>query len=191
MKVVAFNGSPRKDGNTFYILNKVLETIKKEGIETELVQVGGTSIRGCTACYKCAEKKNKRCVIENDILNSCVEKMIASEAIILGSPTYFSDMTSEMKALIDRSGFVARANGGLFRHKIGASVAAVRRGGGTNVFDSMNKMFFMSEMVIPGSTYWNFVFGRDKGEAEKDNEGIANMINLGVNIAWLLKKLKG
>jgi len=191
MRVTAFNGSPRKDGNTACILKRVLEPINKAGIDTDLVQVGGIPIRGCTACGMCIEKKNKRCVIETDIANSCIEKMIASDAIVLGSPTYFSDMTSEMKALIDRAGFVAFANGGLFKHKVGASVVAVRRGGGTNVFDSMNKMFLMSQMIVPGSTYWNFAFGMDKGDAEKDAEGMANMTNLGENIAWLLKKIKG
>ncbi len=190
MKVVAFNGSPRKDGNTAYILKRVLDPIKKAGIDTELVQVGGTPVRGCTACGRCIEKKNNRCVIDNDIVNSCIEKMIASDGIVLGSPTYFCDMTSEMKALIDRAGFVSFANGGLFKRKVGASVVAVRRGGGTNVFDSMNKMFLMSQMVVPGSTYWNFAFGMDRGDAEKDEEGIANMTNLGENIVWLLKKIK-
>jgi len=189
MKVVAFNGSPRKDGNTAYILNRVLEPIKKAGIDTELVQVGGASVRGCTACGKCREMKNRRCVIDNDIVNSCIEKMIGSDAIVLGSPTYFCDMTSEMKALIDRAGFVSFANGGLFKRKVGAAVVAVRRGGGTNVFDSMNKMFLMSQMIVPGSTYWNFVFGLDKGDAQKDEEGMANMANLGENIVWLLKKI--
>lgn len=191
MKVVAFNGSPRKNGNTAYILNRVLDPIRKAGIDTELVQVGGTSIRGCLACGKCMEKKDRRCAVESDIVNSCIEKMAASDAMILGSPTYFADMTSEIKALIDRAGFVSFANGGLFRRKVGAAVVAVRRGGGTNVFDNMNKMFLMSQMIVPGSTYWNFVFGLNEGDAKNDQEGMANMANLGENIVWLLEKING
>ena len=190
MNVVAFNGSPRRNGNTEYLLKKVLEPIKEAGIDTELIQVGGVNIRGCLACYKCKELKNKRCVIDNDIVNSCIEKMIAADAIILGSPTYFADMSSEMKALIDRAGFVSYMNGRLFRRKIGAAVVAVRRGGGTNVFDSINKMFLMSEMIVPGSTYWNFGFGLGKEEVAADEEALRNMKNLGENIVWLINKLK-
>lgn len=189
MKVVAFNGSPRKDGNTDFLLQKVLEPIAANGIETELVHIGGRAIRGCIACYMCVEKQNKRCVIDTDIVNECIEKMCHADAIILGSPTYFADMTSEMKALIDRAGFVSYANGRLFQRKVGAAVAAVRRGGGTNVVDSMNKMFLMSRMIVPGSTYWNFGFGRDKGEVAQDEEGLANMHDLGQTIAWLVKMI--
>lgn len=190
MKVIAFNGSPRRDGNTYTLLNKVLEPIKQAGIDTEIVQVGGTNIRGCIACHKCIESQNKRCVINNDIANACIEKMIEADAIILGSPTYFANMSPEIKALIDRSGFVAYANGGLFKRKIGAGVIAVRRGGATFVLDSINHMFLMSQMIVPGSTYWNFGVGLEKGDVENDPEGLANMQNLGENIAWLIKCIK-
>ena len=190
MNVVAFNGSPRQEGNTAYLLRKVLEPIEAEGIDTEIVQVGGLNVRGCLACYKCKETQNKKCIIDNDIVNTCIEKMVSADAIILGSPTYFSDMSSEMKALIDRAGFVSYMNGHLLRRKIGAAVVAVRRGGGTNVFDSINKLFLMSEMIVPGSTYWNFGFGFDKGEVAQDEEALLNMKNLGESIAWLIKKLK-
>ena len=190
MKVIAINGSPRKGGNTEIMLNKVLEPIKESGIETEIIQIGGKQIRGCTACNKCSENKNLRCVIKSDIVNECIEKMIEADAIILGSPTYMADMTSEMKALIDRSGHVAFANGGLLSRKIGAAVAVNRRGGATNVVDSINHLFLISRMIVPGSTYWNIGIGMDKGEVENDMEALVNMKDLGETIAWLLKRLK-
>jgi multimeric flavodoxin WrbA len=187
VKAVAFNGSPRPGGNTELLLRKVLEPIAAAGIETEVVQVGGRSIRGCTACFRCTQTRDRRCVITGDILNDCLAKMIEADAIILGSPTYFADMSSEMKALIDRAGFVALANGGLLARKIGAAVVAVRRGGATHVLDSIHHMFLMSRMIVPGSTYWNFGFGLDRGDAAKDQEGLANMRDLGETIAWLIK----
>jgi len=191
MKAVAFNGSPREGGNTEFLLRKVLEPIAAAGIETELVQVGGQPIRGCTACFQCMEKKNRQCVIKGDRLNDWVAKMAAADAIILGSPTYFADMTSEMKALIDRAGFVAMANDNLFRRKVGAAVVAVRRGGATHVFDSINHLFFISGMIVPGSTYWNFGTGLDKGDVAKDDDAMENMKDLGEQIVWLVKNLAG
>ncbi|HPS54989.1 MAG TPA: flavodoxin family protein [Sedimentisphaerales bacterium] len=188
MKVVAFNGSPRNGGNTEYLLKTLLDTISQEGIETELVQIGGKLIRGCTACGKCIEKQNKKCAINNDIVNECIEKMIEADGIIFGSPSYFADMSSETKALIDRAGFVAFANGRLFARKIGAAVVAQRKGGAINVFDSINHMFLMSRMIVPGSTYWNFGCGMDKGDIANDTEAIENMKDLGQTIAWLIKK---
>ena len=129
MKVVAFNGSPRKDGNTALLLRKVLAPIARSGIDTELVQVGGHPLHGCMACGHCMESKDRQCAIKTDIVNECIQKMIEADGIILGSPTYFAGMSSEMKALIDRAGFVAVANDRMFSRKIGAAVAAHRRGG--------------------------------------------------------------
>lgn len=189
MKVVAFNGSPREDGNTAALLRKVLSPIARAGIDTELVQVGGTGIRGCAACGHCAEAQDRRCVIDDDIGNACIEKMLAADGIVMGSPTYFSGMTAELKALIDRAGFVSVANGRLFARKVGAAVAVHRRGGAVNVVDSINHMFLMSRMIVPGSTYWNFGVGRLPGEVENDTEAIDNMHDLGETIAWLLKRL--
>lgn len=189
MKVVAFNGSPRSGGNTEILLRRVLAPIEAAGIETELIQVGGTPLRGCLACYSCSKNKDKRCAITGDKLNEYLAKMIEADGIILGSPSYFADMTSEMKALVDRAGFVNVANGRLFKRKIGAAVVAQRRGGATHVMDSINHMFLMSQMIVPGSLYWNFGVGRDKGEVEKDNEAMANMQDLGETIAWLVKQL--
>jgi multimeric flavodoxin WrbA len=190
MKAIAFNGSPRTGGNTEFLLRKVLEPISEAGIETELVQIGDKPVRGCIACYKCRENKNSRCAIDTDMINECIGKMIQADAIILGSPTYFAGMTSEMKALIDRAGFVAGSNGRLFARKIGAGVVVHRRGGATSVLDSINHMFLISRMIVPGSTYWNFGVGREKGEVENDAEALANMKDLGETIAWLVKRLR-
>ena len=185
MKAIAINGSPRKGGNTEILLKKALAPLAAAGWETEFVQLGGKPIRGCQACYQCFKKKNSRCSQKDDFFNPCFEKMAASDAIILGSPTYFTDVSTEMKALLDRAGLVALANGGLFRGKIGAAVVAVRRGGGTHAFDTMNHMFLMSGAIVPGSTYWNLGFGYDKGDVAKDNEASRNMKDLGQTIAWL------
>jgi multimeric flavodoxin WrbA len=185
MKAVAINGSPRKGGNTEILLKKALAPLAASGWETEFIQLGGKPIRGCQACYVCFKKKNFRCSQKDDFFNQCFEKMAAADAILLGSPTYFTDVSAEMKALLDRAGLVALANGGLFRGKIGAAVVAVRRGGGTHAFDTINHMFLMSGAIVPGSTYWNLGFGLDKGDVARDNEASRNMNDLGQTIAWL------
>ena len=190
MKAVAINGSPRKGGNTEILLRKVLEPLSGAGWDTEFIQLGGKKIRGCTACYRCFGTKDRRCSVKTDVFNEYFEKMLAADAIILGSPTYFTDVTAEMKALLDRAGLVSVANGGLLRGKIGASVVAVRRGGATHAFDTMNHMFLMSGAIIPGSTYWNMGFGMEKGEVVHDEEGFRNMKDLGTTIAWLGKAMK-
>jgi len=190
MKAIAINGSPRKGGNTEYLLRKVLEPISKAGIKTELIQIGGKPVRGYLACYKCRQRKDSRCANKTDLVNKCIDKMIEADAIILGSPTYFACMTAEMKALIDRAGMVARVNDFLFARKIGCAVVANRRAGATNVMDSINHMFLMSKMIVPGSTYWNFGVGLDKGDVKNDTEALENMKDLGTTIAWLLKSLK-
>ena len=190
MKVIAFNGSARKDGNTAILVNTVFKELKKAGIETEMVQLSGKKIRGCIACGKCYENKNKRCVVTNDILNECIEKMMEADGIILASPTYFTDVSSEMKALIDRAGYVARANDHMFRHKVGAAVVAARRAGAIHTFDTLNHFFLISQMVVPGSSYWNIGMGLAPGDVKKDKEGLATMKTLGTNMAWLMKKLE-
>jgi len=189
MNVVAFNGSPRKDGNTSVLIRQVFAELDKEGIATELVHVGGKPLRGCTACMKCGENKNSQCVITGDLLNDHLEKMFAADAIILGSPVYFSDVTSEMKALIDRAGFVSRQNGHLLRRKVGAAVVAVRRAGALHTFDTLNHFFLINQMVVPGSSYWNVGIGRAPGEVNADEEGMQTMRDLGNAMAWLLKKI--
>ena len=191
MKVVAFNGSARKDGNTAILINYALSELNKEGIETELVQLAGKKIHGCIACYKCMKNKDKECAVKDDIFNECIHKMVEANGIILGSPTYFADVSPEMKALIDRAGLVSRMNDFMFKRKAGAAIVAVRRAGGTNVFDSINHLFLGAQMIVPGSSYWNIGIGREKGDVEKDEEGIQTMKVLGQNMAWLLKNMNG
>ena len=190
MKVVGFNGSARKDGNTAILIKYVFEELEKAGIETELVQLAGKDIHGCRACFKCFNSRDNRCAVNNDILNDCIEKIVGADGIILGSPTYFTDVSAEMKALIDRAGLVAKANADLFRRKVGAAVVAVRRAGATHVFDSIKHFFLISQMIVPGSIYWNMGIGLEKGDVNKDEEGIQTMRVLGENMAWLLKKIK-
>jgi multimeric flavodoxin WrbA len=190
VKVVAFNGSARKDGNTALLIRRVLQVLEAEGIETELIQLAGEQIRGCNACRTCFSTKNNRCVIEDDNVNAYIQKMIEADGIILGSPVYFSMMSPELKALIDRAGYVALANDDVFKRKVGAAVVAVRRAGGIPTFDAINHFFLISQMIIPASSYWNVGFGRAKGDVERDEEGMQTMEDLGKNIAWLLKKLK-
>lgn len=190
MKVVAFNGSPRSNGNTADLINEVLKPIQESGIEIEVIQLGKKKIRGCISCYKCFENKNKRCAVTNDIANECIEKAIEADAIIFGSPTFFTSVSAELKALIDRLGLVAAANDGMLQRKVGAAVVAVRRGGAVHVFDTINHLFQMSQMLVVGSTYWNFAFGLNPGDTKSDEEGLSNMKNLGENISWLLNKIK-
>ena len=189
MKVIAFNGSAREDGNTSILIRYVLGELKKEGIETEVFNLAGKNIHGCRACRKCFENENKQCVVKTDVLNECIEKMIEADGIIMGSPTYFTDVSTEMKALIDLAGFVAKANGDMFRRKVGAAVIAVRRAGSVHAFSTINNFFLIGQMIIPGSDYWNMGIGRDKGDVEGDEDGIATMKLLGVNMAWLIKRL--
>ena len=189
MKAIAINGSPRPGGNTEILLKKLLAPLERAGWNTEFMQLGGKPIRGCQACYQCFKRKNARCAQKDDFFNLCFEKMAAADAILLGSPTYFTDVSAEMKALLDRSGLVALANGGLFRGKIGAAVVAVRRGGGTHAFDTINHLFLMSGAIVPGSTYWNLGYGREKGDVAQDDEAARNMEDLGQTIAWLGKAI--
>lgn len=190
-KVVAFNGSPRKDGNTAILLNLALEELKKDGIETELIQLAGENLSGCIACYKCAENRNQQCAIVKDRVNEYIAKMQQAEGILLGSPTYISDMSANMKALIERSTIVSRSNGDLFKRKVGAAVIAVRRAGATHVLSSINYFFLINQMIIPGSSYWNLGIGRNPGEVRDDAEGLQTLKTLGQNMAWLLKKICG
>jgi multimeric flavodoxin WrbA len=191
MKVIAFNGSARKEGNTAILLNLVLDELKAKGIETELYSLAGKPVQGCIACFKCFEKKNKRCNVEKDIINECIQKMVEADGILLGSPTYFADVSASMKALIERCGMVGRANSDLYKRKVGAAVVAVRRAGAIHVFNSLNYFFTINEMIIPGSSYWNIGMGRQPGEVSADAEGVQTMKNLGKNMAWLLKKIHG
>ena len=190
MKVLAFNGSGRKNGNTALLIRRVLGVLDTEGIETELIQLAGEHIRGCNACRTCFSTKNNRCIIEDDNVNAYIQKMVEADGIVLGSPVYFSMMSPELKALIDRAGYVALANDYIFKRKVGAAVVAVRRAGAIPTFDAINHFFLISQMIIPASSYWNIGIGRKKGDVKNDEEGIQTMETLGKNMAWLIKKLK-
>lgn len=191
LKVVAINGSARKGGNTAILLRHAMQELEAEGIETELIELSGAKIHGCLACRKCSARKDRRCSQTGDMGNALIEKMDQADGVLLGSPTYVSDITPEMKALIDRACLVGKANGGMFRRKVGAAVVAVRRAGAIHAFDSLNHFFLISEMIVPGSSYWNVAIGREPGEVEKDEEGMQTIKTLGQNMAWLLKKVAG
>lgn len=189
MRVVAFNGSPRKKGNTYHCIRVVLEVIEHEGIDTELIQLGGSDINPCRACYKCFEKKNRKC-IQRDGFNLFMERMIEADGIIIGSPTYFANVSPEVKMLIDRAGSVAIANDFLFKRKVGAAVIAVRRAGATHVYSSINYFFGINQMIVPGSSYWNLGMGLDPGDVLKDREGMTTFRDLGENMVWLLERIR-
>jgi multimeric flavodoxin WrbA len=189
MKVLGINGSPRKQGNTADMIRTVFEDLETEGIDTEFYQLGGKIWRGCTGCRTCFERQDETCRYGDDGMNEIIAKMKGAEGIVIGSPTYFADLTAEVKALIDRAGYVGLSNGGMWRRKVGAAVVAVRRAGAVHVFDSINHFFFINQMIVPGSSYWNLGVARDPGEFSQDQEGVATMRNLGRNMAWLLKKL--
>ena len=190
MKVVAFNGSPRREGNTALLINEVFKVLNQNGIETEMIQLGNKLVHGCTACMKCREILDGRCHIKNEHLNLCIQKMVEADGIIIGSPVYFADITPEVKALIDVAGYVTRANNFTLKRKVAAAVIAVRRGGALHTFESINNFFLINQMIVPGSSYWNFAFGRNPGEVLNDIEGMQTMQVLGENMAWLLKKLQ-
>lgn len=190
MKVIAFNGSPRKNGNTSQALQIVLEELKNEGIETELIQIGSERIEGCTACMACAKNKNEKCIIETDNINNYIEMIKQADGILLGSPVYFGAVTSQMKAFIDRVGFVARVNGDMFKRKVGAGVAIHRRAGALAAFSDLTNFFLIGQWIVVGSSYWNVGTALKPGEILNDKEGVDTLRNLGKNMAWVLKKLK-
>ncbi len=189
MKILGINGSPRRNGNTKILIETAFKPLEEAGFETELFQLGGKPVHGCTACGKCREVKDQKCHIKNDVINECIAKMIEADAIILGSPVYFADVTTEMKALIDVAGYVTRGNGHLLKRKVGAGVISVRRGGQLHTFESINNFFLINQMIVPGSSYWNFAYGKNPGDVINDEEGMQTIQTLGENMAWLLQKL--
>lgn len=192
MKVVGFNGSARKDGNTALLIGHVFAELEAAGIETELVQLAGERLAGCTGCLKCAETLDNRCSgLKDDGLNGCIEKMLAADGIVIGSPTYYANCTATTQALLERAGYATRKNGNPLARKVGAAVVAVRRGGAIHAFDSINHWFQINEMIVVGSSYWNIGIGREAGDVEHDDEGVATMHALGRNMAWALERLHG
>lgn len=190
MKVIAINGSSRKDGNTAIIIKEIFNVLNKEGIEAEMIQLAGHNIQGCIGCGGCSKSKNKKCCIKDDgIVNECIEKMVEADGIILASPVYFADVTSNMKSLIERAGVVSGSNGNIFKHKIGASVMAVRRGGAIHAFETMNNFLHYMQMYLVGGSYWNMVHGKAIGDVKDDIEGLKNMQSVAENMAWILKKI--
>jgi multimeric flavodoxin WrbA len=189
MKVVAVNGSARKQGNTSILIAAVFEPLQAAGIECELIELAGKDIRGCTACGKCTAKGDGKCWGRSDDGNDVIERMGAADGIILGSPVYFADVTSEIKAIMDRAGYVGRAKRDMFMRKPGAAVVAVRRAGAMHAFDTLNHFFSIAEMVTVGSSYWNIGIGRARGDVEADAEGMGTMGRLGENMAWVLDRL--
>ncbi len=190
MKVVGFNGSPNKNGNTVCALNMVFDELKNSDIETEMIHVGKEKIQGCIACYGCAKKQNEACSIKDDPVNEWIQKMKEADGILLASPVHFSGVAGTMKSFLDRAFFVSSSNGGLFRNKVGAAVAAVRRSGGIPTVDSLNHYINYSEMIMPSSNYWNVAHGLKPGEMEQDGEGKQIMAVLGKNMAWVMKVIE-
>lgn len=187
MKVIGINGSARKNGNTAILIRTIFEELNKKGVETELIQLADVDIEPCRACFACKGKDN--CVFRKDGFAEVFSKMVEADGIILGSSVYLADVSSRMKALLDRGGVVAATNPGILKHKVGVAVAAVRRAGGMTSVDTMNHFFLNKEMIVIGSTYWNMVYGREIGDVLNDDEGIANMRNLGQNMASIMSKL--
>lgn len=187
MKTVAFNGSPRKEGNTWHAIRMVAAELEHEGIETEIIHVGNKDIRGCSACGQCVKNRNEQCVLPGDEVNEWIQKMKCADGIILGSPVHYAAMAGTMKSFLDRAFYVTSANDGMLRHKVGASVVAVRRSGGLPTFDQLNNFLSYSEMLLPTSNYWNVIHGARQGEVIQDTEGVQIMRVLGKNMAWLMK----
>ena len=183
MKVIAFNGSPRSNGNTAILINHVLNSLEKHNIETEMVQIGGQALRGCAACGWCGQNPVKKCVFNDDLINESIAKIDTADGIIIGSPTYFANM-------IDRAGYVSRRNGNLLQRKVGAAIVVFRRAGALNVFNAINDFFLINQMIVPGSNYWNLGIGREPGDVDSDAEGLKTMETLAENMAWLLKLIK-
>lgn len=191
MKVVAFNGSPNRGGNTQSAIEIVLAELEKEGIETEIVNLGKKVIRGCTGCGKCFKMKNETCIFTDDDVNEWIQKMKSADGIILGSPVHWSGMAGSMKSFLDRAFYVAgAANPGMLRHKVGASVVAVRRSGGIPTVHQLNNYINYAEMVMPSSNYWNVIHGAKPGDSVEDKEGVQIMEVLGKNMAWIMKVLE-
>ncbi len=186
LSVVAFNGSPRPNGNTSRMIQAAFAELENAGIATKEIRMGGKLLRGCVACMQCHKQKLGRCVFSDDPMNEWIEEMKAADGILLASPTYFANVTTEMKAFIDRAGYSCF---GQLQRKVGAPIAVARRGGAIQVYNTLMAFFGIAQMVVPMSSYWNMGYGLKPGDVEDDAEGLTTMKNLGANMAWLLQKL--
>ena len=184
-KVLLISGSPRSGGCTYTALCEVAETLRKNGVETELIEIGAQPVAGCIACGKCAE--TGRCVFDNDAVNRIGEKLDEYDGIVVGSPVYYAGPSGQICAFLDRLFY---SYGGRMAGKVGAAVVSCRRGGASAAFDRLNKYFQISNMVVASSQYWNQVHGNTPDEVRRDEEGLQTMRTLGQNIAWLIKSIE-
>jgi multimeric flavodoxin WrbA len=187
MKVIAINGSPRVGGNTSMALKVMTDELEREGIETETIQVGNLSLRGCIACGHCAKSEGNRCVFADDCVNEVAQKLREADGFILGCPTYYAGIPGTMKSFLDR---VFYSSSRYFRLKVATSCAVVRRAGGVDVVHQLNNYLNLAQTVIPPSQYWTIAYGRDKGEAAGDGEGMQTLLKNARCMAWLLKLIE-
>ncbi|MDR2129573.1 MAG: flavodoxin family protein [Odoribacteraceae bacterium] len=186
MKVIAFNGSPKREGNTCQAIKTVAGELAMRNIEVEIVHVGNKPIRGCMACGQCAKSGDNKCVISDDEVNEWIAMMLAADGVILASPVYFAGINGTMKSFLDRAAYVIAHQQGAMRYKVGTALVAVRRAGGSVALDTLHHYIQFFEMLSPASNYWNIVHGRLPGEVLQDNEGQQIMRVLGRNMAWLM-----
>ncbi len=187
MKVLLFNGSPHKNGCTYTALEEISKTLKEEGVESEIYQIGIKSITPCRGCYACS--KIGKCVIDDDDVNNFVQKCKEFDGFIFGSPVHYGSACGGITAFLDRAFFVAFSSGqgDVFRHKPGSAIASARRAGTTAALDQLNKYFAITEMPMISGRYWNMVHGATADEVKQDLEGMQNMRVLARNMAWFLK----
>lgn len=185
MKVILLNGSANKKGNTFTALSEIACQLEKNGVESEIIQLGNKPVRGCIACGQCRAKQLGHCVFDDDICNHIVEKINESDALIVGSPVYYGQPNGAVLAVLQRAFFF----GAKVQNKPAAAVAVCRRGGASAAYQTINMMFEMMNMPVVTSQYWNIAYGRTPGEASLDVEGMQTMRTLANNMSWLLKKI--
>jgi multimeric flavodoxin WrbA len=189
MKAIAINGSARPNGNTFILLRTCLEVLEAAGIEGELIQLSENPIRPCKACGTCFNRRDNTCIIQEDAFQQAYDKMRAADIILLGSPVYFGSATADLTALLDRAGYVGRANGNVFARKLGGPIVVARRAGQNFTLAQLLFWFMIMDMVVPGSSYWNIGFGRLQGEVNEDREGIDTVRHFAENLVWLMEKI--
>ena len=189
MRVLGISGSPRREGNTDILVNTALEVLAGEGLETEFLSLADRPIKACVACRGCFDSETIRCIQKDPAFEGILGKFAEADGILIGSPVYFGSATPQIMALLDRVGYVSREHPQLLRRKVGAAIVVARRAGQNFTFAQLNYFFLISEMIVPGSTYWNVAFGREKGDVRNDEEGMDTVANLARNMAWLMKRI--